>query len=394
MSKKNQVEVEKVPWGRPGNNVKIGLVGMPNVGKSSTFNLLGTLQVAAENFPFCTIKPATTVVPVPDDRFDHLVKEWKPKSVIPAVLNVTDIAGLVRGASEGAGMGNAFLSNIQSVDAIYHVSRAFIDKEIEHVDGDVNPVRDFETINGELIKKDLEWVGNSLEMLNKKNKGKKISKEDGITHATLTKAVAHLENTKEIRHGEWSADDIIYLNTLNLLTSKPVVHLVNISKKNFLSQKNKWFKDIGEWLKKNAPMDKIVPYSVTWEQEYAAMTPEAQVEYLKSLDNPKLKSQLPKIICQGFKALRCINFFTTGADEVRAWTIRGGTKAKASAEVIHNDIAKTFINAAIYNYADFKEHGSEKACKEKGKLREQGKEYVVQDGDIVFFSSGAGKKKK
>lgn len=382
--------MEKPTWGRPTNNVKIGLVGMPNVGKSSTFNLLGKMQVAAENFPFCTIKPASTIVPVPDERFDKLVEAWQPKSEIPAVLNVTDIAGLVKGASEGLGMGNAFLSNIQSVDAIYHVSRAFIDKEIEHVDGDVNPVRDFETINGELIAKDLEWVGSALEALEKKTRAKK-SKEEGLILATLGKANDHLKAGKEIRHGDWTADDIIYLNTLNLLTAKPVVHLVNISMKNFMTLKNKWFKDIAVWLKANAPHDKLIPYSVKFEQEIADMEPEARAAFLKE---NKTQSQMPKIIKQGFKALRCINFFTTGADEVRAWTIRDGTKAKPAAEVIHNDIAKTFINATIYNYADFEEFGSEKACKEKGRVREQGKDYLVQDGDIVFFSSGAGKKKK
>jgi len=391
MSKKNKEVVDHIPWGRPSNNVKIGLVGMPNVGKSSTFNLLGKLQVPAENFPFCTINPATTTVAVKDPRFEKLVEEWKPKSVIPAVLNVTDIAGLVKGASEGAGMGNAFLSNIQSVDAIYHVSRAFVDKDIEHVDGDVNPIRDFETINNELIKKDIEWVGNDLDMLNKKTRSVKKTKEEGIIAVTLEKALEHLKAGKEIRHGKWGPDDVIYLNTLNLLTAKPVVHLVNISQKNYLSLKNKWFKDISAWLKANAPEDKLIPYSVTFEQHIADLDPEARATYLKE---NKTQSQMPKIISQGFKALRCINFFTTGPDEVRAWTIRDKTKAKPAAEVIHGDIAKTFINASIYNYADFAEFGSEKACKEKGKIRDQGKDYEVKDGDIIFFSSGAGKKKK
>jgi len=379
----------EVPWGRPGNNVKIGLVGMPNVGKSSTFNLLGNLQVPAENFPFCTIKPSTTIVPVPDPRFDHLVTDWVPTSKIPAVLTVTDIAGLVRGASEGQGLGNEFLANIQAVDAIYHVSRAFVDKEVEHVEGDVNPVRDFEIINGELVKKDCEWVGNALAALKKKTRNK-AEKEEKAQLDILERALAHLQAGKEIRHGNWKGKDIMFLNTLNLLSAKPVVYLVNISSKNFMSLKNKWFKDIKTWLKENAPMDKLIPYSVTFEQELTLMEPAERVKHLKAC---KTQSMMGRIIAAGFKALRCINFFTTGTDEVRAWTVREGVLAPNAAGVIHGDIEKTFINAEVYAYDDFKELGSEKACKDKGKCRAQGKNYVIKDGDIVFFSSGAGKKK-
>jgi len=386
---KKEPPMPEVPWGRPGNNVKIGLVGMPNVGKSSTFNLLGNLQVPAENFPFCTIKPSTTVVPVPDPRFDHLVTEWVPKSVIPAVLTVTDIAGLVKGASEGQGLGNEFLANIQAVDAIYHVSRAFVDKEVEHVEGDVNPVRDFEIINGELVKKDCEFVGNHLTALKKQTRNK-CDKEEKAQLEILERALAHLQAGKEIRHGTWKSKDIIFLNTLNLLSAKPVVYLVNISTKNFMTLKNKWFKDIKTWLKANAPADKLIPYSVTFEQELQRMEPDERAKHLKAT---KTQSMVGRIITAGFKALRCINFFTTGTDEVRAWTVREGIKAQPAAGVIHGDIEKTFINAEVYHYDDFKELGSEKACKEKGKARKQGRDYTVKDGDIVFFASGAGKKK-
>lgn len=339
---------------------------MPNVGKSSTFNLLGNLQVPAENFPFCTIQPATTMVPVPDARFTHLVEEFTPTSVMPAVLTVTDIAGLVRGASEGQGLGNEFLSHIAAVDAIYHVSRAFIDKEIEHVEGDVSPVRDFEIINNELVKKDTEWVTNALAALKKKTRNN-VDKEIARQIDVMERAVVHLQSGKQIRHGKWSFDDIAYLNTLNLLSAKPQVYLINISSKNYLTLKNKWLKDIKMWQKKNAPMDKLIPYSVKFEEELAAMPDDASRQ--KFLKENKTQSMMDRIILAGFKALRCINFFTVGTDEVRSWTVREGATAPKAAGVIHGDIEKTFINASVYDYADYVEFGGEKEVQKAGKVR-------------------------
>lgn len=391
----------KVRWGRPGNNLKIGLVGLPNVGKSSTFNLFGSLQVAAENYPFCTIEPSNCVIPVPDERFEKLCHSWQPKSRVPAVLNVTDIAGLVKGASEGQGLGNKFLSHIQAVDAIYHVCRAFIDKEIEHVEGDVNPVRDFDIIGAELCKKDVEFVSSAFEQLKKKCRAKK-SKEQEAELDTLERALAHLEAGKQIRHGEWNNMDVLYLNTMQLLTAKPVVYLVNISEKNYIELKNKWFQDIKTWMKTNAPADKLVPYSVTFEQKIQKMEPTEREAFLKE---NKTISMIPKIITVGFKALECYNYFTTGPDEVRAWTIRAGLKAPAAAGVIHTDFEAKFIKAEVYNYNDFMECGGkdgksgdgagvEKAVKGAGKSRTQGKEYTVVDGDIMFILHGAGGGKK
>lgn len=390
MPAKKAVVEEKILLGRPTNNVQIGLVGLPNVGKSTLFNLFGGLQVAAENYPFCTIDPSKTSVVVPDPRFTNLCEAWKPKSEVPAVLQVTDIAGLVKGAAEGKGLGNAFLSNIQSVDAIYHVSRAFIDKNIEHVEGDVNPTRDFEIIRGELIAKDLEWAEKAVDRQAKAMRSK-ATKEQKEEMATLEKVVALLKENKEVRHGEWGNKDIDVLNGLNMLTAKPVVFLVNITTKNFVNQQNKWFKDIKEWVTKNSPGDPVIPYSATFEQKYAEF--ETAEEKQKFVEESKVPSMMPRIIQSGVKALKLVNFFTTGEDEVRSWSVRMNTKAPQAAAVIHTDFEKHFICAMVYNYEQFKEcDSSEKNVKEKGYYREQGKQYVVQDGDIMLIRENSKKR--
>lgn len=378
-------------WGRPGNNLKIGLVGMPNVGKSSTFNLFGQNQVAAENFPFCTIDPADCVVPVPDERFEKLCTAFNPKSRVPAVLHVRDIAGLVKNAADGAGLGNQFLSHIKEVDAIFHVCRAFVSKTIEHVEGDVNPVRDFEIIGAELRKKDVEFLTTAIENLKKKMRAK-ASKEQQEEMGSMEKALALVESGVDIRAGEWKALDIITLNKMQLLTAKPVVYLVNISKQNYQKMQNKWFKEIKAWIKENAPTDKLIPYSVKFEQELLNMDDAARAEYLAA--NPKTPSMIPRIIQVGFKALDCLNFFTCGPDEVRAWTLRAGKLAPQAAGVIHGDFEKNFIKTEVYNYEDFTAHGDEKGVKDAGKYLTKGKDYLVKDGDIMFFLHGAGGAKK
>lgn len=388
--KKKEAEAPKILLGRPSNNVQIGLVGLPNVGKSTLFNLFGGLQVPAENFPFCTIEPAKTTVAVPDPRFTHLCEAWKPKSQVPAVLHVTDIAGLVKGAAEGKGLGNAFLSNIQSVDAIYHVTRAFEDKTIEHVEGDVNPTRDFEIIRGELIQKDAEWVGKALERLQKAMRAK-ATKEQKVEEETLLKAQEMLKEGKEIRHGDWKAGDVDTINGLNLLTAKSVVYLVNISTKSFTTQQNKFFKAIKDWVAANSPGDPVIPYSATFEQKLQECKDEESRK--KFLEEAKVPSMMDKIIVAGFKALNLVNFFTTGEDEVRAWTIRAQTPAPRAASVIHTDFEKNFICALVYNYTHFKECGAdEKKVKEAGHYREQGKTYIVQDGDIMLIRENSKKK--
>jgi len=396
MPPKKKVAEKRVLLGRPTNNVKIGLVGMPNVGKSSMFNLLGGLQVAAENYPFCTIDPSNTQVVVPDKRFKQLCNEFKPKKEIPAVLTVTDIAGLVKGAAEGAGLGNAFLSNIQAVDAIFHLTRAFVQKDIEHVEGSVDPVRDFKIIIGELIAKDMEWLTNNLQMFQKKirNKATKEQKEE-VT--LLEFLIAHLEDGKQVRNHDWKPKEIDLINTYPLLTAKPVVYLVNISQQNMEKSQNKWFKEINEWLAANSPGDPVLPFSVKFEQNLLDIVAKGGDEAKKAyLAEHKKTSQLPKIIKSGYKALQLINFFTVGPDEVRAWSIRDGSKAPQAAGTIHGDFETHFICSETYNYKDFEEFKSEKGVKEAGKVRTQGKDYTMVDGDVCFFkhnAGGAGKKK-
>lgn len=387
--KKGAVEEPKILLGRPGNNVSIGIVGMPNVGKSSLFNILSGLNVPAENYPFCTIKPNTAMVPVPDPRYEHLKEAWKPKSRVQAVLSITDIAGLVKGAAEGKGLGNAFLSNIQAVDAIYHVTRAFESSEIEHVEGNVDPVRDIDIIRTELIKKDIERLGSAIDACAKRLKTNARDKENKDNYETGKKALELLEAGKEVRYGDWNSKDVIYLNTLQLLTAKPVVFLVNIGEKNFVTQKSKFLKPIKDWIAANNPDAPLIPFSVAFERTVMDKAAEGEDAKKKFLEEAKVPSMLNKIITTGYKALNLINFFTTGEDEVRSWSIRIGTKAPQAAGVIHSDFEKNFICAEVYNYEDFKEHGSEHAVKAAGRSRTQGKEYVMRDGDIVFFKHGA-----
>lgn len=389
---KKSAEQGAISFGRPGNKVKIGIVGMPNVGKSSLFNLLTGICVPAENYPFCTIDPSNAVVPVPDPRFDFLCEKWKPKSEVPAVLTVTDIAGLVKGAAEGKGLGNAFLSNIQAVDAIYHNVRAFKKKSVEHVEGTVDPVRDIEIIRNELIAKDIQMMKTTVDLVQKKmRKSKdKTVKED---LATAVCALTNLEDGLEIRAKKnWTSKDIIFLNTLQLLTAKPVIYLVNITLKNFQKQQNKWLKPINAWVAKNDPGALVIPFSVAFEEEYASLQDDAAKKaYLK---DHKVPSMLPRIITHGYKALGLQRYFTVGADEVAAWTIKAGLNARQAAGVIHTDFTKTFVKAEIYNYAAFKEHGTEQAVCAAGKKRSRGADYIMDDGDIVFFLCGAGKSKK
>lgn len=263
--KKSTVE-DKVMWGRPGNTLKMGIVGLPNVGKSTTFNVLAKLHVPAENYPFCTIEPNKAVVPIPDARFNKLCEMWKPKSEVAAVLQVVDIAGLVRGASQGEGLGNHFLSTIKEVDGIYHVVRAFEDEEVTHTENDVNPVRDMEIINSELVLKDLEYVNNRLDDLDKQVK-RTNNKEAKEEMEILERVKARLVDNKWVRHGEWSNNDITVLNTHRFITAKQVVYLVNLSEEDYEKKKNKWLKKIKDWIDGNCPGE-IIPYSANYERDH------------------------------------------------------------------------------------------------------------------------------
>jgi obg-like ATPase 1 len=387
--KKGDSKESKAYLGRPGNNVTIGIVGLPNVGKSSFFNTLSELQVPAENFPFCTIDPAVTRAIVPDERFEHLCESFKPASKIPAVLTVTDIAGLVKGAHEGAGLGNNFLSHIAAVDAIFHVCREFKDKHIEHVEGKVDPVRDLGIISNELVQKDLAIITAKYDACDKKvQRGiDKINAPKDLV--TFTRAKELLENGKDIRSvTDWSAHDIQVLNELQLLTAKPVVYLVNVAKKGFQENASKWFLKVKKWCHARSGDVPVIPFSATFEKQLIECKDEAarQAFYGQS----PARSMLPKIILAGYQCLGLIHYFTCGADEVRAWSIRAGRTAPEAAGVIHGDFQRCFIAAAQYTFDDFKQHGSEGEVRSAGKYNPaRGKTYIVQDGDILFFKHNA-----
>jgi len=386
--KKEEEDTGKPPLlGRAKNNVTIGIVGIPNVGKSSFFNVLTKLSIPAENFPFCTIDPNTAKVAVPDKRFKVLCTKFKPKSEVPAVLTITDIAGLVRGAAEGAGLGNAFLSHIGAVDAIFHMTRAFEDKDVTHVEESVDPVRDMEIIHEELRLKDLETCQRYIDANQKAVDMNRGGKELKFALNTMLKVKECLDGKNDVRKGKWDGKQIEILNQHLFLTAKPVIYLVNCSKKSFLRRANKWLVKIDEYIKGRGCGDLMIPFSVPYEEELldAEVNGGMKAKQAAIKENGGIRSALPKIIHKGYDALDLVHYFTAGADECKCWTIRKGTLAPKAAGVIHTDFEKGFIKAAVYKFADFEELGSEGAVKDAGKLLDKGKTYEVQDGDIMHF---------
>jgi obg-like ATPase 1 len=386
--KKKEEEEKHILIGRMGTNLKCGIVGLPNVGKSTFFNVLTkSSMAAAENFPFCTIDPNESRVPVPDERFDWLVQHHKPASKVPAFLNVTDIAGLVKGASEGQGLGNAFLSHIKACDAMFHLCRTFEDKEITHVEGEVDPVRDLDIINEELrLKDELEFMKIYEDIEKKWNRGEKALKAEFESLGKIKKVL--VDEKRHVRFGTWNAADIEVLNKYLLITSKPMLYLVNLSEKDYIRKKNKWLPKIKEYVDKHDPGAMIIPFSGAFELKLMEMEMDEEREEYQTEN--KCFSNLEKIIVQGYKALQLCYFFTAGADEVKAWTILKGTKAPQAAGRIHTDFEKGFIMAEVMKYVDYKEGGSDAAVKAAGGYRQQGKNYTVEDGDIIFFKFNAG----
>ncbi|EAU85656.2 cytoplasmic protein [Coprinopsis cinerea okayama7 len=382
---------KKALLGRPSNNLKIGIVGLPNVGKSSFFNVLSETDLGkAANFPYATINPEEARIPVPDARFDWLCELYKPASKVPAHLTCIDIAGLTAGASTGAGLGNSFLSHVRAVDGIFQVVRAFDDAEVIHVEGDVNPLRDMEIIQTELRLKDIEWVEKTLENLKKGARGlgnsslaDKAKKEELATVEKIYKTLS--VDNKDVRKAEWNNKEIDVINGLQLLTAKPVTYLVNLSERDYVRKKNKWLPKIKAWIDEHNPGDLLIPFSVSLEERLGRMTPEEKAEEEKNLG---VNSALPKITHAGYNSLDLIRYFTCGPDEVRAWTIRKGTKAPQAAGVIHSDFENKFVCGEIMSYDDLREHGSEAAVKAAGKLRQQGKPYEMADGDIAYWKAG------
>lgn len=393
--KKKEVKEEQSPLylGRFGTSLKIGIVGVPNVGKSTFFNVLCKQSIPAENFPFCTIDPNESRVEVPDERFDWLCEQFQPPSRVPAFLHIVDIAGLVRGASEGEGLGNAFLSHIGGCDAIFSMMRVFDDPDVTHVDGDVDPLRDTETIFHELRLKDIDYLNNNLEKVQKIVARMGDKDKAAITELeTMKKAIEYLEEGKDIRKCVWNNKEIDALNKHLLLTSKPVIYLVNMGEKDYIRKKNKWLVKIKQYLDEKDPGAAMIPFSGAVEQQLID-DPENAKSYL---EENKTQSCLNKIIVTGFKALGLQYFFTVGADEVRAWTIQKHTKAPQAAGKIHSDMERGFIKAEVYKYNDLVESKTEAGVKAAGKYRMEGKNYEVLDGDILnikFNVTDTGKNK-
>ena len=358
-----------------------GIVGLPNVGKSTLFNALtNTMKAEAANYPFCTIEPNVGVVEVPDERLYRIAEIVKPKKITPTTIEFVDIAGLVRGASKGEGLGNQFLANIRGVDAIAHVVRCFQDENVVHVDGSVDPVRDIETINLELVMKDLESVEKRLQKTAKQAKSgdKKLRAEV----EALEKIKGILEEGKRIQPylNELGDEEKRVVRELQLLTAKPVMYVANVDEEG-LFEDNEFVKQVKEYAKEEgAPVVKIC---AKIEAELSELPKEEKEEFLKELGlkEPGLNS----VIREGYKLLDLITFFTAGEQEVRAWTVRKGTKAPQAAGKIHSDIERGFIRAEVIKYEDLIREGSMQACKEKGLMRLEGKDYEVQDGDIIYF---------
>ncbi|RMZ53355.1 hypothetical protein APUTEX25_004843, partial [Auxenochlorella protothecoides] len=367
----------------------VGIVGLPNVGKSTLFNTLTKMGIPAENFPFCTIDPNSARVNIPDERFTWLVDLYKPKATFPAFLEIVDIAGLVKGAAQGEGLGNAFLSHIMAVDGIFHVCRAFDDADVVHVEDRVDPVEDLEIVHSELRAKDIERIQGVIESL-KKLIPRGLTKEQKEEMAAAEKVLAWVQEGKDIRSGDWTAIEVEFLNNHQFISAKPVIYLVNLSEKDYIRKKNKWLPKLFEWIQAHGGAQ-LIPFSGALEAKLFDMPDDEKEAYCKEHG---CTSALPKIIVAGFKAVHLIYFFTCGPGEVRCWQIRKNSKAPQAAGAIHSDFERGFICAEVMHYDELKELGNENAVKAAGKYRQEGKTYVMQDGDICHFKFNVTAEKK
>lgn len=361
--------------------MKVGIVGLPNVGKSTTFNALTKAQNAeAQNYPFCTIEPNKAIVPVPDKRLNELAKIVNPNKIQHSTIEFVDIAGLVKGASKGEGLGNKFLANIRETELILHIVRCFDDENITHVENSIDPVRDIEIIEMELILADIEQINKKIERLNKEVKANKKGAKEMLLVAE--KLLEHLNNGKTARSfDEFENEFFIELNKdLRLLSAKDVIYGANVDEDG-ICEDNQYVKSIKEYAKQNG--SEVIKLCSKIEEELIGLSDDEAKEMLESLGADE--SGLDKIIKTAFAKLNLISYFTAGVIEVRAWTITKGWKAPKAASVIHNDFERGFIRAEVISYDDFISCGGENGAKENGKLRLEGKDYIVQDGDVMHF---------
>lgn len=357
-----------------------GIVGLPNVGKSTLFNAITNQKILAENYPFATIEPNVGVVTVPDKRIEKLKEMYNPERFIPTAYEFTDIAGLVKGASQGEGLGNKFLSHIREVDAIVEVVRCFDDNKIIHVEGGIDPIRDIETINLELAIADLDVINNRLERVSKKARTTK-DKTDLLEVETLEICKKSLEGNHPIRQLVLNEDQQKLIKSYSFLTAKPIIYLANVKESELADEDNEYVKQVKEYAKlENA---KVVSLCAKVEEDLSEMTDEDKQEMLEALGIKE--SGLNKLITATYDILGLATYFTVGKDEVRAWTFKKGMNAKECAGIIHTDFEKGFIRAEVISYEDLIECGSELKVKEAGKARLEGKEYIMQDGDICHF---------